>query len=81
MEIDFSLAPPDATHYMIQEGVKVWYYWFFNINKNYLIAVSTRKGEHKVVQRHHVEKEELENYLRGEYSCVCTEINIVLENE
>ncbi len=81
MEIDFSLAPPDATHYMIQAGAGDLYYWFFSIKKNYLVAVATHKGKHTVAQRHHVEKKELEKYLEGHYGCVCTEMNIVLENE
>lgn len=81
MEIDFSLAPPDATHYMIQAGAGDLYYWFFNINRNYLIAVSAQERQHKIVQRHSVERKGLEKYLEGHYDCVCTEMNIVLENE
>lgn len=80
MEIDFSLAPNDATHYMVQTETNK-YYWFFKRGGDYLVAIDAQKERHEARLRHKVTKGDLEDYLEGEYNCVCTEINIVLENE
>lgn len=80
MNIDFSKAPPDATHYMLQKGVD-HLVWFFNINGDEVLAVWTKGPNEGRTVLHKKQRNAIKEYLNGEYNCEGFELNFTLENE
>lgn len=78
MNIDLSLAPANATHYMTQEGNNYSYY-FLEEGGDWITVVDAKKEA--VRETVYDRSSYVKAYFNGKWRCTCFPINFSLENE